>query len=90
MLTCRDVTELATEYQEGALVPLRRRLGIRLHVLMCAACRRYLAQLRTVAAALRRLPPEPPPDAVRQHLAAAFREAARPDAGPRSSGDQRR
>jgi hypothetical protein len=78
MLTCRDVTELATEYQERAL-PLRRRLGMRLHLLMCGACRRYLAQLRTVAAALRRLPPEAPPDAVQQGLAAAFREASRKD-----------
>ena len=86
MLTCRDVTDLATEYQEGAL-PLLRRLGMRLHVLMCGACRRYLAQLRTVTAALRRLPPDAPPDAVRQRLAAAFREArTRDEPGPGGPG----
>jgi len=87
MLTCRDVTELATEYQEETL-PLRRRLGMRLHILMCGACRRYLAQLRTVAAALRRLPPDGPPDAVRQRLVAAFREARTKD-GPGFGGPGR-
>ena len=81
MLTCRDVTELATEYQEGAL-PIRQRLGMRLHILVCSACRRYLAQLRTVAAALCRLPPEVFPDAERQRLAAAFREASRAERAP--------
>jgi len=87
MLTCRDVTELATEYQEETL-PLRRHLGMRLHILMCGACRRYLAQLRTVAAALRRLPPDGPPDAVRQRLVAAFREARTKD-GPGFGGPGR-
>lgn len=81
MLTCRDVTELATEYQEGAL-PLRRRLGMRLHVLMCGACRRYLAQMRGVATLLARLRPEPPADAVRDRLAAAFRETAKANRAP--------
>jgi hypothetical protein len=83
MLTCREVTELATDHMEGAL-PLRRRLGVRLHVLMCGACRRYLAQVRTVTAALRRLPPAAPPDSVRSRLTTAFREAAR---GRPTSGD---
>jgi anti-sigma factor ChrR (cupin superfamily) len=81
MLTCRDVTELATDYQEGAL-SLRRRLEVHLHLLMCRFCRRYLAQMRTVAEALARLPPEDPPEAVRERLAAAYREAPRPDGRP--------
>ena len=88
MLTCRDVTELATDYQEGAL-SLGRRLEVRLHVLMCRFCRRYLAQMRTVADALRRLPPEGPPTAVNERLAAAFREASRPTGKPKAGGFER-
>jgi hypothetical protein len=76
MLTCRDVTELFTDYDERAL-PWRRRVAVRLHVLMCGACRRYLAQLRAVSVALRGLGVEPPPQAVRQGLTAAFRRAAK-------------
>ncbi len=88
MLTCRNVTELATDYQEGAL-SLRRRLEVRLHLLMCRFCRRYLAQMRTVADALRRLPPEGPPEAVGDRLAAAFREASRSADKPKVGGPER-
>jgi anti-sigma factor RsiW len=87
MLTCRDVTELATDYQEGAL-SLRRRLEVRLHLLICRFCRRYLAQMRTVADALHRLPPEGPPEAVSDRLAAAFREASRPTDKPKVGGSE--
>jgi predicted anti-sigma-YlaC factor YlaD len=83
MLTCREVTELATDHMEGVL-PLRRRVGVRLHLLLCGACRRYLAQMRTVTAALRRLPPAAPRGPVSPRLTAAIREAAR--GGP-SSGE---
>jgi anti-sigma factor RsiW len=88
MPTCRDVTELATDYQEGTL-SLRRRLEVRLHLLMCRFCRRYLAQMRTVADALRRLPPERPPEAVRERLVAAFREAPRSAHKPKVGGSER-
>ncbi len=44
MLKCRDITELATDYTEGAL-PLRRRLSFGLHLAMCAMCRAYMDQL---------------------------------------------
>lgn len=45
MLVCRDVTELVSDYLERAL-PLRRRLAVRLHLLRCEACRRYINQMR--------------------------------------------
>ena len=44
MLKCRDITELATDYTEGAL-PLRRRLAFGLHLAMCSMCRAYMDQL---------------------------------------------
>ena len=56
MPTCREITELATDHREGAL-PLRRRLGVELHLARCADCRVYLDQMeetiRAVGLALR-------------------------------------
>jgi hypothetical protein len=41
MLSCREVTERASDYLDRAL-PLRQRLAVRLHLFMCQHCRRYL------------------------------------------------
>ena len=61
MLTCRDVTEHATDYMEGALPP-RAWLAVRLHLFVCRMCRVYVDQLRRTARLLRgcRLPPPLP------------------------------
>ena len=51
MLRCKDLVRLAAS-DELAEAPWKRRLGVRLHVLICRHCRRYLAQLgelRTVS-----------------------------------------
>ena len=45
MPTCRDVSELVTDYLERTL-PLRRWVGVRWHLVQCDACRRYIAQMR--------------------------------------------
>ena len=47
MPTCHDVQALATEYREGTL-PLTQRLGIRLHLLLCWACRAFLRGLEAL------------------------------------------
>jgi hypothetical protein len=52
VLSCRDVTELATDYMERSL-SLRARLALRLHLSLCVACRAYLDQLRKTVALLR-------------------------------------
>jgi hypothetical protein len=44
VLTCRDVSELATDYVEDALTP-RQRLAMRVHLFLCRMCRTYLDQL---------------------------------------------
>jgi len=64
MLSCRQVTSLASDYVDGAL-PRRTRLGVRFHLLMCWMCRRYLRQLELTTRVLRGLaggdePAEPP------------------------------
>ncbi len=45
MLKCRDMAELVTPYLDNALPP-RTRLAARWHLLLCAACRRYVEQMR--------------------------------------------
>jgi hypothetical protein len=45
VLKCRDLAELVTPYLDGAL-PVRLHLSARLHLWLCGACRRYVAQVR--------------------------------------------
>jgi anti-sigma factor RsiW len=62
MLTCREITELVTDYVEGAL-SFRDRVRFQLHIGMCRRCRAYVRQMRLTAAALGKLPkPELPSD----------------------------
>lgn len=56
MLTCKEITELVTEYAEGEL-SFADRLRFQLHIGMCRNCRRYVRQVRATAAALGMLPP---------------------------------
>lgn len=62
MLTCKQITELVTDYAEGQL-GLTDRLRFWMHIGMCRHCRRYVRQLQATAKALGKLPePEIPPD----------------------------
>jgi len=52
MLRCGEVTQLcASDAVRSA--PLRKRLALRFHLLMCRHCRRYLRELRAIAQAVR-------------------------------------
>lgn len=51
MLSCKQVVDDAEHLLAGE-VSLRRRLAIRLHLLICVHCRRYLRQLQLLLAAL--------------------------------------
>ncbi len=62
MLTCKEITELVTDYAEGNL-SFMDRIRFRMHIGMCRNCRRYVRQVKATAAALGMLPPpEMPPD----------------------------
>ncbi len=62
MLTCKEITELVTEYAEGNL-SFTDRLRFRMHIAMCRNCRRYVRQVKATAVALGMLPqPEMSPD----------------------------
>ncbi len=46
------MSELVTGHMERAL-PLTAEVGVRLHLLLCPACRRYFAQMRAMVRMLR-------------------------------------
>lgn len=52
LLSCRDVTEQATNMMERRL-PLREWLAMQVHLRMCQACRNYMDQLKKTVGLLR-------------------------------------
>ncbi len=44
MLTCREVTKLVSESMESRL-SWRKRVGMRIHFMMCVSCSRYRQQI---------------------------------------------
>lgn len=72
MLTCRDITELITDYIEGRL-SLLQRLRFQLHLGMCRHCRAYLRQMKATIWALSILPTEPVPPELPGELLRRFR-----------------
>ena len=71
MLTCREVTEMATDYLDRQL-GVGRRFGVWRHLRLCDACRRFFDQMRRTAGLLARVPPQPPPPEVEDRLIAAL------------------
>jgi predicted anti-sigma-YlaC factor YlaD len=76
MPTCRDMSELATDYLERA-TPLRLRLGMWLHLLQCDACRRYFDQVRRTVQLLGSRTPAVPDTATEDAMVAAARDRGR-------------
>lgn len=54
MLSCKDVTRLISELMDTSL-PIGKRVGVRLHLLICRFCRRYERQLLLIRETVRRL-----------------------------------
>jgi hypothetical protein len=54
MLSCKDVTQLLSESMDRSL-PLGKRIGVRLHLLICKLCARYERQLLQIRETVRRL-----------------------------------
>src|SRR5258708_389158 len=77
---CRDMTELATDYLEGAL-PVRAGLAVRWHLTLCSFCRRHYRQVRATVALLRRLPAAFAPPAVEDQVIARLVQS-QPDIRP--------
>ena len=75
MLSCKDVTRLISESMDRRLPP-GRRIGVRLHVLLCRFCARYERQLLLIRDTVRRIavPEDPPAGLSRDTLSAQARE----------------
>ncbi len=67
---CRDMTELATDYAEGAL-SWRQWLGVRWHLAICGICRAYYDQLEKTRRLLRGRSLDAPNPLVEARLLAA-------------------
>jgi len=72
-MTCQELSEIVTDYLEGAM-PLPDRLQFDRHLAVCPECRRYVEQMKQTVEALGELPPEPIPPAVEAALLAQFRD----------------
>ena len=53
MLSCKEASRLASEGLDGKL-SLAKRLALRMHLLLCAACRAYGRQVRAIEGLARR------------------------------------
>lgn len=71
-LACQELVELVTDYLSGAM-PASERARVEQHLLQCAGCTRYLAQMRATVTLTGRLRDESPPASIAPHLLAAFR-----------------
>ena len=55
MKTCKEVHRLVIEGQDRKLA-FTERVAVRVHLMMCGACRRFEAQMGFLRQALRRFP----------------------------------
>jgi predicted anti-sigma-YlaC factor YlaD len=70
--TCRDMSELVTDYLERA-TPLRVRIGMWHHLWRCEACRRYFNQMRHTVRLLASGPSSLPDRQTEERALAAIR-----------------
>ena len=78
MLACRDVTQLISRSMDTSL-PIGKRIGVRIHLLMCRFCARYERQLLLIRRTVRRLvaAEEMPGEASAEALSEEAREQIR-------------
>ncbi len=73
MMTCREVTDLVTEYLERRL-GWQDRLRFQLHIGMCRHCRAYLRQMKATVRLSGKVPSEAPPPEVEAELVDRFKD----------------
>ena len=76
--TCRDMSELVTDYLERA-VSIRTRVDMWWHLVRCEACRRYYDQMRRTIRLLRRMPANPPDTVTEDRVLATARRQQEQD-----------
>ena len=73
MLTCKELTEVITDYLEGRMSFIDR-VRFRAHIGMCRDCRTYLDQMKQTVRTMGKLPPEKIPPEVQTQLLERFRD----------------
>lgn len=73
MLSCKEVTQLVSQSLDGRL-GWRARVGVRLHLLVCRACVRFVRQMRFLRTAAQHFSRACPETAAAPRLSAAARE----------------
>jgi len=74
MLQCKDVVEEASNYIDGDL-PLFKRIGLFLHVVLCRCCRNYVNQIRQTIDTVAITKPKEPDDTDIEALAKTLHKA---------------
>jgi anti-sigma factor RsiW len=87
MFSCRQMTELVTDYFEDQL-SFWERLRFQMHLGMCMHCRTYLKQMKTVYQSLGHLPAEEIPADAEEALMARFRGWSQGDEADRGDDTQ--
>lgn len=59
MLRCHDIQKIASDYIDKRL-PITQRIKIRLHIVICHHCNRFVKQLRATISVIQRLPANEP------------------------------
>jgi len=54
MISCRDIAKLSSQYLDKDL-PLITRMRIKMHLMMCVHCHRFMKQLQTTINTVKRL-----------------------------------
>ena len=89
MLTCKEITELVTDYLEGRM-SLADRMRFQMHIGMCKHCRAYLKQMKATVTVLGQVPDDAEmPDDVRDELRKRFADwhRARESGGEKKKPD---
>lgn len=71
-LTCKDISQIVTDYLEGAMSAAER-VSFEYHLSLCPDCVHYVEQMRATVATLGRMPAEAIPPEIEQKLLERFR-----------------
>lgn len=78
MFQCKDVAEEASNYLNRDL-PLRKRVGLFLHIMICSCCRNYLQQIRQTINTVATIQPREKTDVNTSELAEKLRALSKHD-----------
>jgi len=76
MLSCKDITKLASDHIDNNLPPLMR-MKVKMHLFMCHKCRDFVNQLRLTVNTLKNLNPVQPEESFVNKQANDLMEIAR-------------